>query len=208
MKLNKMTIRGFVLVFMALTLVQCGKDESESEKAKFQIIPAEPIVITADIVSDGQVISAPWFEFRVKIKNETKDKFTIVAMQATVTGLDSSDNMIPVKYATAPSSFNFTLKDDVTCEFSHFGTFEVDTDPDSTGQVMTLEGAKSICYDVNGDGTPETKYTPTFRIPSNPPGGATGDNFRYTVELKPLGWYGDRNTPTDRFEKSLMFYTQ
>jgi hypothetical protein len=33
-------------------------------------------------------------------------------------------------------------------------------------------------------------------------------SYNYSVKLKPVGWFGEYDQPTDRFEKTLTFHTQ
>jgi hypothetical protein len=189
------------ILFIA-ALTSCGGDKSKSEKAKLSIIPEKPIVITGDAVDDNDTaIKAPWFSFRASMTNESAYTVTIVALEVEVTGQNESGSSVTSTVAFTPSQFNSSFeKPDgngatvtIECKYKYFAELAP-----GTGGGFRLMGAVSDC------GTP----IPTFYVGNNPKGREGSNNYRYTLRLKPLGWFGTYLLPTDRYERTQTFYTQ
>lgn len=199
---KSLALRLGLALFSVAFLAQCKKD-SGSGKVKFEILPKKPIVFTADIEINGQTVSAPWFEFRVKAANSSAEKaVTITALKVTVAGVDDSGLLVTNERTFVPSDFDFSLTigdSSIDCNFSHFG----ELDSGQTWTYLKLLGARSTCYSGVDSGT----LVPTFYVGSNPSGGAS-KNFNYSVELNPMGWFGSFDEPEDRFDGETSFYTQ
>src|SRR5690606_26475332 len=75
-------------------LSSCG-DEGPSSDITVTTIPEKPLIVTAgyvvpdpddDDVDDSYEVEAPWFEFKINIKNETTDYYLVInALEVTVT---------------------------------------------------------------------------------------------------------------------------
>lgn len=182
-------------ILSATALVSCGGDKDKSDKTKISLIPEKPIVITADIEQDGSTVAAPWFKFYATITNPTAEPITIVALEVEVTGLNSSGSSTTNKVAFAASSYNRTISVGTTtydCDYPSFGTIAAN----SSAQLQ-LSGSSPCPSGIVG-----------FTVPSNPKPPTGSENYRYTVKVKPLGWFGELTSPTDRYEKKQTFYTQ
>lgn len=191
-----------ILFITALT--SCGGDEGKSGKVKLAIIPEKPIVITADSVDDqDNAIKAPWFSFRASMNNTSTDTVTVVALEVEVTGTDGSGSTVSGKVAFTPSQFNTSIEKadpsgttiTVECKYTYFAQLTAGT----VGADFKLYGADPACGDPP---------IPTFYVANNPKGREGSNNYRYTVKIKPLGWFGPYLLPTDRFERTQTFYTQ
>lgn len=186
----------------ALALTSCGNDSSKSDKAKLSILPSKPIVITADTVDmNDEQIKGPWFSFRASMSNMSTDIVTIVALEIEVTGLSKSGMPTTSTVSFTPAEFNDSIEvsdgaggtTTVECKFLYFAQLDPSTSAD-----FKLGGAATAC------GTP----TPLFYIGNNPPGPEGSTTFRYTLKMKPLGWFGTYALPTDRYQRTQTFYTQ
>jgi hypothetical protein len=195
------TMMGILFI---TALSSCGGDEGKSGKVKLSIIPEKPIVITADSVDDNDnIIKAPWFSFRASMNNTSTDTVTVVALEVEVTGTDENGSTVSGKVAFTPSQFNTSIeKPDgsgatvtVDCKYTYFAQLAAGT----TASDLKLYGADPDCGDPP---------VPTFYVGNNPKGREGSNNYRYTVKMKPLGWFGSYLLPTDRFERTQTFYTQ
>lgn len=191
-----------IAVLLFSTLTSCGNNNSKSDKAKISIIPGKPIVITADTKIGDKEIPAPWFNFRASMSNNSDTTVTIIALELEITGVGKTGTTTTGKAGFVATDFNETIQYlapgatapvNVECKYRYFAQL----DP-STSSELKLMGAASVC------GTP----TPVFYIGNNPTGPDNAPNYRYTVKIKPLGWFGTYDLPTDRFEKTQTFYTQ
>lgn len=187
---------SYILSFSIALILSagCAGDKSKSQGASLAVNPSKPIVINADITDDnGKKLTRPWFEFRTRMTNNTGDTITIVALQADVYAQGPSGQQQKTTVAFTPSEFNFKISDTQECKFSNFGVWEKDGEKD---KAFILDNGQTGCT-----------RTPVFRIGSNPTG-PTGNNFRYRVQLKPLGWFGTADKATDRFDRTFSFFTQ
>jgi hypothetical protein len=175
-------------------LSSCGGKENKATNVDVTIEPEKPIVITGDIEVNGEELQSPWFRFQVHIKNGSEQAFTLVALQAEVTGVDESGqtSTATVSFAPNDSDGKWLGEDNPTCSYTGYGTYQPGDDLD-----LTLSGALTAC--------------PTgiaFYVGGNPKG-PSGKSFRYRVKLKPLGYFIDsQGIASDRFEKFKNFYTQ
>jgi hypothetical protein len=192
--------RVFNIMSGSLALVavlSCSKEQSKSQLASVSVNPGKPIVITADATIDGdKKIEGPWFAFTLSMTNASDEPITIVAIEAEVFAQGSSGQTETTTIAFTPGDFNFKIGEDKECKFTSFGTWDPTATPSTATRGFELE---------NGDGA--CTRTPLFYIGSNP-SGPNGNNFRYRVKLKPQGWFGGLTSATNRFDRSINFYTQ
>jgi hypothetical protein len=175
-----------------ILLASCGGDKSKSQNATFLVNPGKPIVITADAtVDDGKTIEGPWFEFGMSMTNNTAEPITIVALELEIFSQSTNGISDSRTVAFTPGQFNFTVGTNTECKFTTFGTW----DP---GQTKALTVSNSITACTRGA---------RFAVGGNS-SGPGGTNFRYRVKAKPLGWFGTENAATDRFDRSITFFTQ
>lgn len=184
--------RFFLLgVGFTLSLAQCGDKTSRSDNAKLAILPESPIVINSKIALPSGELQGPWYRFQLELENNTDATITIVALKITTQAI--VDGQAQTNDTTFdPSAFNYSTETE-TCTYSFFGEFPA-------GTTSRLE------ITPNEGGTCLTAF-PVFYV-GNLPLSKTAPNFRYRVEAQPLGWFGPRNDPTDRFDKKVFFYTQ
>ncbi len=154
------------------------------------MIPETPIVITASIEgAEGK--EAPWFGFRVNIDNQSDQTIELVALQLDITGQGNGGQLTTATVAFDPSQADFTLND-LQCEYTTFGTWG----PGIKRDIGVI--AHGLCP---GGGL-------QFFTGGNPKG-PNGNNFRYRVKAKPLGYFIDSaGNPDDRFEKFKYFFTK
>ena len=69
-------------IVLILGLTSCGK--SKSNDIEIALTPAEPIIMTADKKLGDEDIKAPWFFHSVKVKNNSDETVTIVALRYEV----------------------------------------------------------------------------------------------------------------------------
>jgi len=178
-----------LLIPLALfALAQCN-EKGESHKAKFTVMPEKPIVILADTTVNGQDVKGPWFRFKLRMRNDSSQTITIVALQLKITSV-VDPVASPFTKAWDAGSFNINT-DTLTCLFTYFGEWL----PNTENEFMLLPDPGTC------------PFTPIFVVSGLP----TDDNatvFRYRVEVEPMGWFGDADNPTDRFQKRFTFYTQ
>ena len=182
------------LLSLILTASSCGK-KSKSEGAEFEVLPTTPIVIIGDTVSgSGTKVPGPWFNFRLKISNKTDEPITITALALKIYAEDDTGKKITSNANFSPADFDFETggTTSVKCTFGNFGTF-------AAGETDT----SFYLYNSN----PACTAIPLFLV-GNGQKGANGKNFRYTVEVTPVGWFGTYDSPKDRFDTKFNFYTQ
>lgn len=170
------------------SLVQCGKTVSKAANVVITQVPDKPIIITADV----GVYTAPWFDFTIRIKNGSTQKFTIVAITVDVTITDANGQQATKTYAADAGIFDIST-DSLVCTYSTFGTWAVNEE-------------KYVSIGNGGTGCPNREVG--FRVDGLPKPFNT-NSYRYSVKVKPLGYFIDDNDlPADRFEKFKYFYTQ
>ena len=117
-------LNGFSkILFLALiaTQVSCSGDSGVSD-VKFRVVPENPIVITGDIIIGSKTIKAPWFSFRVQVKNGSKKPVTLVAIQNALSIINDFGAEKTNEATFAPSVLNFSRVitvggEDVTCNY-------------------------------------------------------------------------------------------
>lgn len=194
--------RDYILLasclLICLNILSCGGEASKSEQTSIEVLPESPIVITADIKDPS--ITAPWFRFQVKVTNTSDQPLTIVSLEVKVQAYINGTNQEKTS-ATDPSEFNVdgaTPQD--SCEYSSFGVIQ----PGETSfLVPTLYGDPTNPPTCGIDRL-------TFYSQSNPkdPSSNTGTPPRYRVTVRPIGWFGTEDNPTDRYTKTFQFSTQ
>lgn len=208
-KLSRASIAGLLLPAMVLPCSGCGNNNKASG-AIFETLPDSPIVITADTKDyAGNTIKAPWFSFRTNATNGTGSVFTLLSLTMKITGIDSTGAVKTTAVGWSPSDFSVSLPmglSSYSCVFLHFGIYQP-----NDSKPLALDGDDHYVQDPTSPSDPNAKLyckrIPLFMVGNNPSG--PGDNaFIYSIIAKPLGWFGDYNNPTDRFETSYTFKTQ
>jgi hypothetical protein len=187
--------RAFHIMISSLAVIllaSCGGNKSKSQLTSLTVNPSKPIVITADASIDGnKKIKGPWFQFGMAMTNNTTEKITIVALELEVFSQGASGITESRTVAFTPGEFNFTAGEDIECKFTTFGTW----DP---GETKALDVSNSLAACVR---------SARFAVGGNS-SGPGGSNFRYRVKAKPLGWFGTEDAATDRYDRSVSFFTQ
>lgn len=194
------------ILFIAL-LNSCGNDKSKSEKAKLALIPGKPIVFTADLTEGEKTYTAPWFKFDATITNDSDEVITVLGIQIDIVSYGTSANTTKVTKSFTAGSFNFTIKsgdEQIPCDFSHFAEVQ----PHTTTKLKLLGAVNPICYKDLSDPTKTIEWPAHFTVDGIPKPPEGSSNYRYTLKIKPLGWFGAFDNPSDRFEKTQTFYTQ
>lgn len=203
---NRLRLRRPILGAMAFVVLfsffGCGKKD-KADDASFQTLPESPIVITADSLDwNGNKVKQPWFSFRVNSVNGTGDTYTLLALAITVMGIDKSGALKSTELGAVPGDFSITLVSGMTsyrCIFTNFGVWT----PGADQKLMLKGDTTSLGANLSCD----NDYVPVFTIGDNP-SGPSGKSFIYNVKVKPLGWFGNYDNPTDRFETSFKFRTK
>lgn len=184
--------RPLLLIALGTSVVQCGGKKSKSSDAQITVSPAQPIVIDVDLPDNDPPIRKSWFKFSVNINNKTGYTFEIIALEAEITAMDSTGGFSTRKVAWAPSEFNYTLND-IKCTYGTFGQWSPDQNKSLALQPQSgcVDGTVSFIADGN-------------------PSGPLGNQFRYKVKIKPVGYFVDTASgeAEDRFTKTKLFYTQ
>lgn len=199
-KIHRLPFYITAILFFFITVSGCGEEKNKSEGAVFEVLPSTPIVILGDVEIGDKKVQGPWFSFRVKMANTTDEDITIIALSITIFAQSENGQQVKTEVAFSPSDFNFEITTGTgdsaktfECKFHSFGTW-------AKGQAST-----SLSLD-NGN-TDCAGRIPIFYI-GNGEKGRNGNNFRYRVEVKPQGWFGDYYVPKDRFNTDFVFYTQ
>ena len=172
-----------LLLFLSLSVVQCGGDSGISSQIDYTIDPERPVVIDTDFTirienGDGdpdtfetKEVKAPWFLFGYDIKNNSDKTITIVNFKITVTG---------TKQGKATSSEH-------TLDLDDLGT-----------NVTYLEEI--------GPGKKASRFTDTRWFMHTLPEDV--DGFSYTVKVEVQGWVGKSDSPDERLSGTFNFSTQ
>ena len=198
------------LVTMALLISTCGS-KSKSDQVNVYVIPNQPVVITADYNDgNGNTWKAPWFSFHLEIQNNSNDYVTIMAIQVAVTATTSTGTVLtPTVVQISPSNSNMSITcgtNSVTLSYISFGTVA----PGSTAYAQLI-------YNNSGTGTPIATLcpglnpniaNPTIFVANNPGASQQVTSYNYQVAISPIGWFGQLNSPNDRFTKTITISTQ
>lgn len=195
-----------LLIFGA---AQCS-NKGKSSQIDLEVTPDQPIVITGDFKVGDRTISSPWFRFKVKVTNNSDEDVTIIAINMIVDAFSTTGQMIEKKTVLVPSDDNTTVdcSADITwsVEYDNFGVIlpgqsrylylkPSDSSPAPGVGVCTVAGETIDPVWLYFGGAPDKDHDGT-------------SSYAYRVTLDPVGWFGDFENPTDRFEKSIYFSTQ
>ncbi len=189
-------ISTIMICTFALGLSACGGGGGgKSANTRLRILPEKPIVILGPTKDQaGQDIDGPWFEFGMEVTNNTDETITVKALVAEVTAQDETGQFVTGTATWAATQVSKTVLiagEDFSCTYTNFGEIA----PLAT-EALVLDNGVAQCLTA-----------PRFTVGSNE-SGVNGSNFRYRVKVKPLGWFGTDTNPSDRFEKSVTFFTQ
>lgn len=184
----------YILSFSSavILLASCGGDKTKSQLTTLNVNPSKPIVITADATIDGdKKVTGPWFQFTMGMTNNSAEPITIVALELEIFSQGTNGISDSRTVAFTPGEFNFTIGEEKECKFSTFGTW-------AAGETkgLSLTTGDSSCARL-----------PIFIVGGNN-SGPNKTNFRYRVKAKPLGWFGTESAATDRYDRSVTFFTQ
>ena len=130
----------------------------------------------------------------MEVTNNTDEVITIKVIVAEVISQDENGQFVTGTATWAATQVTKTVLISgvaFTCTYSNFGEIAaVSTEP------LALENGIAAC-----------NTAPRFTVGNNK-SGVDGSNFRYRVKTKPLGWFGTEINPSDRFVKSVTFFTQ
>ncbi len=187
-----------ISLFLATTLISCGGGgTTKGSKTSVDIIPPKPIVITGPTKDSlGNDVPGAWYRFSVSITNPTDEELTIVALQVETTTVDENGQSTTTDTTFSPTQYNFQFSENIQCKYSSFGTIAAN----SSANLGLASG-----------GNPECTGIAVFIVGGNSTG-PNGNNFRYRVKVKPLGWFGPEGLSTtasfDRYEKTETFFTR
>lgn len=207
-------LRVLLVMLATVSVVQCSSKDGKSQQVEVTVDPENPIVITGDSKDNlGNEIAAPWIKFRVHISNQSNSPVTIIGIQMKVTRVGDISGT-PLETSFTASNLNYSLETGDTCSYGSFGTLgpnEADTlrgilDPPVTNECAGFEFATNpgTATQAEKDETLATFFAgdlPTTEDESKA-------NYRYKVELKPLGWFGTIDDQQDRFDRTIIFYTR
>ncbi len=193
---QRVTCIKMLLALSAIALLtQCG-GESKSNKVSFTIIPGEPIVITAKGKDGlGAEFDGPYFKFRVQAENNSDEVVTLIALnlELSISNAYGGEQTAEVTFTPDWANHTVTVADtDIDCVYSTFAELA----PGETKELLytPIAGSDAACSVYSG-----------FIANSLP---QVEDKFRYKVKMKPIGWFGDADDPTDRFERFISFFTR
>jgi len=177
---------------------------SQSNMVDVVVNPTSPAIITADFqLNSTTTIKAPWFANTITLNNNSNKPVTIIAVQYLVTAKRADGTSITKDITISPSMYNFTAScaDGRTEEvnFTDFGMFA----PGQSGRLsLAPRNVVTVC------GSPFTPIAPLLYVGGNPSRNIDGvTDYTYSVEMKPIGWFGTVNEPDSRFDKSVIFTT-
>lgn len=206
-------LRLAVLTLAAFSTVQCGK-KGLSGEVEIRMMPERPVVITSDVTVNWfgttSKLKGPWFKFFVNIRNDADIPLVVQALNVEVMGMDEGGQLSTTTKDFDPGGYSYTLNS-VVCNYGDLGMFwhqgsKEGTPIGSSGEKMYNDlplfvgGAGDFCA---GSTTPVGIWFYVGGMPKPP-----GSNFRFTVKVKPIGWFGTRTDQVERFEASATGYTQ
>lgn len=217
---------------LVLVGVSCSSKKSDSASVDFQVLPGTPQVITGNYTyGDNKTATAPWFQFKVQVTNNSTQEFTMIGLQLTVTAF-SKEGVSIVKTGTfSPADSNQTISCGAAAgsstavtwnaKYTDFGTWlpgesknvyvqyrcvgGLDNNPASStfGQCKDLIGLPSPCNIQD-----KTTYDVNFFFSSAPdPVKDDALGYTYSVVAKPFGWFGPPSQAAARFERTFSFGT-
>ena len=199
----------FLLILACLGIVQCG-GETESSKVDVRVEPKSPIIITADGKDGaGNDIKAPWYQFRLVVKNNSSKDLTIIGVK--LTSVLNEPGVEDQEAGFTASYFSFTNADGEECNWYEFWY------KDATNTYYPYfpknQPAESELYlpDPFDPTAPATcgNYKAIF-VPGglNRPADKNNRNYRYRITLEVLGWFGRPDSQEDRFTRKVTFITR
>src|SRR4051812_18711202 len=150
---------------------------------EIRAVPESPIVFTSDYTmpdpaGNPKTIKAPYFAFRVHIKNNAVDDVTFVGLHVEVTGVDTLGKTVSLIRDITPSEFSYTTTVS-SCTFADFGQF------DSKGTFND----RNLFLGATPGSTAGCGGEATFII-ENLPSIGNSASMIYQVKIQPLGWFG------------------
>jgi hypothetical protein len=190
-------VSRILFLMMALGLAQCSK-KTKSQDVHITVAPAQPIVFTSDFTTTQGgspiTIKGPWFSFGVSIDNESDTAITVIALHIEVTGYDANNSPQTVTADFVPATDNIATSN-ITCNYGDFGQFDA-------------KGVNKGPLNETPSGSPNCPSGGVHFFSSGNPKPASTSFIRYTVKVKPIGYFGARGAPTDRFDSFATVYTQ
>lgn len=199
-------IGKIIFPVILLLTAQCG-GKSKSSDVKISVSPTNPIVFLNDFSYTGPsgntvMIKGPYFQYTVQIENNSDEPLTLIGLHIEVSGTDETGTLSVVPTDYVPAQDNIA-SDSLTCIYADYGQFQKKGDTPDTGD----HGYSYSMYE-NPNGPPECPKGPvTFFAPGNPKPASTS-TIRYSVVVKPIGYFGKRGAPTDRFTGQATIFTQ
>ncbi len=196
-------IRIVALGFLASTLLQCGK-HGRSQKVKITVTPGQPRVFNVNgaYSNNGTVVEvpAPYFSASMAINNESDTPITIVGVRFEVTSTDAQGTPSTKKVSFNAASLSYSIPATgggvtTTCNYDDFGQF----DPGGSALDLRKYNDGPLFAEPNSSSTAgcPTKGA-TFYVGGLTPG-LSPNSFSYSVKVEPIGFFGARGNPEDRF---------
>lgn len=179
-------------VCASLPLIQCGSGSNVASKVNLAMIPKSPVVILSDFTlnpgaTNEQAIKGPWFAVTYKVINNSDKDIVIQSLLFKITAVTTSGNITTKTSGIDPADYAAFF-----C-------------PAHTPTYLDVVPAGTTIY--AGAGGDPTRTSPCFltyvhTLEKNV------QNYAYQVEVQVQGWIGTPTLPSDRFEKSIYFFTQ
>jgi hypothetical protein len=185
-----------LVLAVSFAVIGCGK-AGKSDDTKMSFNPARPIVITADAtITADKKVTGPWFRVASTFTNNTDTPISLFALKMTTTWISPTGAVSTSETYILPSDANYSYASgdtSISCEYATFGTW-------TAGESRTITPLNSATGDCS--------QTISIWYLHGLSGGKDATNFRYKVEVEPIGWFGTESDAQDRYKKSFQFYTQ
>lgn len=207
-----------------LLLTGCGGAKSMSSQVALTVYPTQPIVFTSPVtLPNGTTIMPPWFSFQLGVNNNTTgttgdaySSVTIEAVSVIVTG-PGAGGAIMTQTTQFNPSINNQVNADFQCNYVDFGQF----DRGGTTLANLLATNMNIKFPASGVNGDKLFSLPDLQTGACPiagstfyvsiqgaPTGTMTQVYNYSVQIQPIGWFGNRLSQQQRFQNAVFVTTQ
>jgi hypothetical protein len=192
-----------LLFSVLLSLPVFADQQDPSSKVEVSVHPDTPIVLTADFHNGFKYVKGPWFMAQIHLLNGSSDEITIIAARAHVETKNPAGQSFSRDLTITPSDFNYTLEcgnsQQFDVKYDDFGEF-----PIGLGEYLSATYRRGVPVACNAI----PRMTPIKFYFDKLPTWKGQNDYVYSVRLTLIGWFGSRNNPTTRFEKTVEFQSR
>lgn len=191
------------------TLIQCGSDTGPSSGVGVTITPAQPNVVTSDVVITGSdsstvTITAPLIAISMNITNDSSETLIVTGVRFEATYRFTDAKGVTSTLTAGPT--------DVGASF--YSSFGYDALVTKSGCTTTAGCDQTILAQIPSKSSLTPSYYTTtaaaasaltFYFPSLPQN--DGKNYTYIIKMTLRGYFGSSTNITNRLTKIVYFTT-